>query len=156
MGSLILPAIHLSVLLGYIFYKTKKPFLEFVRSRHLEVSDGLNKSKKQAINVEAKRKEVEARLSGLEVEKKKIILEWKEKEAQQILTIQQSTQRILNQMKLEAEQNKKSLSESVRTETLKGIGMLVLAQAESKIKAGLNKETHQKLNQSFSEVVGLS
>ena len=156
MGSLILPAIHLSILLGYIFYKTKPAFLEFMRTRHLTVTEGLNKSKKQALDVEAKKKEVDAKLSNFASEKQKIVAEWKEKEGLQTKVIQESSQRLLNQMKIEAEQNKKALVEAVKVDTLKGIGMLVVAQAEAKIRAGLNPEAHRKINEVFTgEVAGV-
>ena len=156
MQSLILPAIHLSVLLGFIIYKIRKPFAEFMLNRSVLVNEGLNKSKKQALDVNAKKKEVEEKLSNLAKEKQIILNEWKEKEAKQILLIQESSKKLLAQMKIEADQNKAALEVAARLETIKEIGMLVVAQAEAKIKSSLNAETHNRLNQVFSdEVVGV-
>lgn len=150
MDKLILPAIHLAVLVGFIIYMVKTPFGEFIRSRHKEVSEGLNKSKTQAIEAEAKKKEVEAKLSSLDLEKQKILAEWKEREAAQLKAIQESSQRILAQMKHEAEQNKKALEEFYKSEALKSVGVLVLSMAEEKIRQGLNPESHHKINDRFA------
>jgi F0F1-type ATP synthase membrane subunit b/b' len=154
MQALILPAIQLAILLGFLGYKLKKPFRNFMHARHYEVTSGLNKSKTHAANSEQKRKEMELKLAGLSIEKQKIIVEWKEREELQIKATKESAQRLLNQMKTEAEQNKKALEEFYKHETLKSIGMLVATQAEAKIRANLNADSHRRMNSQFAQVVG--
>ena len=150
MDKLILPAIHLAIVVGFIIYMVKTPFGNFIRTRHKDVFEGLNKSKIQARDAEAKKKEVEAKLSSLELEKQKIVAEAKEREAAQIKAIQESSQRILAQMKAEAEQNKKALEAQYQAEALKSVATQVLSQAEAKIRQGLNADTHRKLNDRFA------
>jgi|GEM_PF-2506101 len=150
MHKLIVPAIHLAILIGFLVYLTKAPFMEFIRNRHKDISEGLNKSKKQAADVDAKKREVEAKLAGLDQAKQQILAEWKEREVAQVKAIQEGTQRILAQMKSEAEKNKKVLEEFYHAEALKGVAARVLALAEESIRQGLNAETHRKLNERFT------
>jgi F0F1-type ATP synthase membrane subunit b/b' len=154
MAALFLPALQFFLLLGFLGYKLKGPFQSFMVTRHADVTSGLNKSKTHAANSEQRKKEIELKIAGLAAEKQKIMTEWKEREALQIKAIHEGNQRLLNQMKTEAEQNKKALEEFYRHETLKSIGMLVAAQAEAKIRASLNAETHRKMNDRFAQVVG--
>jgi F0F1-type ATP synthase membrane subunit b/b' len=154
MDKLIFPAIHLALLIGIIVYMVKTPFGEFLRGRHKEISDGLNRTKIQALEAETKKKEVEAKLLNLDLEKQKISAEWKEREAAQIKALHDSSQRIIAQMRVESEQNKKALELFYRSEAMKSVANLVIAQAEQKIRQGLNPETHRKINERFaSEVI---
>jgi F0F1-type ATP synthase membrane subunit b/b' len=150
MEKLIVPAIHLALLIGFIVYKVKTPFGEFMRSRHKTVSDGLNRSKNQAIEAQAKKAEVEAKLAKLDSEKLKIDTESKERQTLQSKAIQEGSQRLIAQMKKESEQNKKALESSLGAEVRKAMGTLILAQAEQKIRQGLNPETHKRVNDRFA------
>ena len=120
-------------------------------NRHRAAVDGLNRSKAQAAEAELKKKEIDSKLSNLEKEKSLILDEWKEREALQIKGIQESSLRISAQMKAEAERNKAALEAYFRGEALRGIGKLVLAQAEQKIRSGLTPEKHQNLNKRFTQ-----
>ena len=145
MEKLIWPAINLFGLLGFLFYKTKNPFLDFVRGRRVEIFEGLNRSKAQAEAAQARRKEVERKLATLDQEKSRILAEWKEKEAAQTKAILESSVRIIAQIKNEAEQNKKTLEEQVRVSIERNFRRTVIAQAEQKIVQALNTDTHSKM-----------
>ena len=155
MQALIFPAINFIILLSFIIYKTKAPFFQFMKKRHQDVFDGLNKSKVQAATAAAKKAEVELKLSKLDSEKATIQAEWKSKETQQIKALGESTERIMAQMKAEAIQNKKSLEVTLQSEMTRNFNRAVIAQAEQKIKAALNAETHAKINQTFVKDVGV-
>ena len=133
MNTLILPALNLLLLLGFLVYKSKGPFLDFVRGRRLEIFDGLNRSKTQAEAAEKRRQEVEAKLSTLDQEKSRIFAEWKEKEAAQTKAVLESSARVLAQLKVEAEQNKKALEDQVRASIERNFRRAVIAQAEQKL-----------------------
>ena len=111
MDKLILPVIHLSVLLGFIIYKAKAPFVEFMKKRHQDVSDGLNQAKIQAAQVDTKKREVEAKFASLQKEKEVIFSDWKERQEAQIKAVKESSVKLLSQMKVESAQNTKSLEE---------------------------------------------
>jgi F0F1-type ATP synthase membrane subunit b/b' len=143
--KLLWPALNLFGLLAFLVYKTKGPFMDFVRGRRVEIFEGLNKSKNQAKAAADRRKEVETKLASLDQEKAKIFTEWKEKEAIQAKAIQESSVRILAQLKVEGEQNKKSLEEQTRIAISRGFRRSVLAQAEQKIGQNLNAEVHSKI-----------
>ena len=145
MEKLIWPAINLFGLLGFLFYKMKNPFLDFVRGRRVEIFEGLNRSKAQAEAAQARRKEVERKLATLDQEKSLILVEWKEKEAAQTKAILESSARIMAQIKTEAEQNKKTLVEQVRFSVERNFRRTVIAQAEQKIAQSLNPEMHAKM-----------
>ncbi len=154
MQELIFPALNFLVLLSLIIYKTKTPFFQFMKKRHQDVFDGLNKSKIQAAAAASKKAEVEKKLAMLDSEKASIQGEWKSKEAQQIKALQESSARIVTQMRNEAVQNKKSLEVSLQAEIAKNFNRAVVAQAEQKIKAALNADVHSKINQAFAKDVG--
>jgi F0F1-type ATP synthase membrane subunit b/b' len=143
--KLLWPAINLFGLVAFLVYKTKTPFMDFVRGRRVEIFEGLNKSKNQAQAAADRRKEVEAKIATLDQEKNKIFSEWKEKETIQTRAIQESSARILSQLKVEAVQNKKSLEEQTRIAISRGFRRSVLAQAEQKIGQALNPEVHGKI-----------
>ena len=145
MEKLLWPAINLFGLVAFLVYKAKGPFMDFVRGRRVEIFDGLNKSKIQAQAAADRRKEIEAKIATLDQEKSKIFSEWKEKESTQTKAIQESSVRILAQLKVEAEQNKKTLEEQTRIAISRGFRRSVLAQAEQKIGQGLNAEVHSKI-----------
>ena len=153
MEKLLLPAIHLFGLVAFIVYKTKGSFVSFMKTRHLEVSDGLNKSKLQAAQADAKRKEVEAKFAGLQKEKEIIFSEWKEREAAQVKTIKESSPKILAQMSSESEMNKKSLEAQVKTQIMKKIAEQIVNRVEENVKSGLNSQVHQGLNEKFVKEV---
>ena len=153
MNKLILPAIHLIALLSFIVYKTKTPFVQFMQKRYQEVFDGLNRSKLQALEAEVKKKEVESKFASLESEKKRIALDWVDRQAQQTKAIRESTQRMMAQMKAESEQNKKALEQSYQQTILKNFTKTVLAQAEIKIKQTMTPEVQNNLNQRFVQEV---
>ena len=70
MQTLIFPAINFIILLAVVVYFTKAPFFLFMQKRHQDVFEGLNKSKVQAAQAEAKRKEAEIKLASLDAQKK--------------------------------------------------------------------------------------
>lgn len=153
MEKLILPAIHLFGLVAFIVYKTKGSFVEFMKNRHEEMSEGLNKAKTQAATVHARKKEIEAKLATLESEKNAIFAEWKAKEAAQLKAIQESTQKTIAQMSVEAEQNKKSLEQQIKNQIMKKVVGQVIAQVEEKVKKGLSDQSHRAMIDQFvSEV----
>ncbi len=153
MNTLIFPALNFILLLGFIIYKTKGPFFAFMRKRHLDVSEGLNKSKIQAAAAEARFKQVEFKLVGLEDEKRAIAHEWALRKQQQEKALRESSERVIAQMKHEAEQNKKALEITLQADMLKNFRRNVIAQAETKIKSSLNPEVHAQINQKFIQDV---
>jgi F-type H+-transporting ATPase subunit b len=153
MEKLILPAVHLFGLVAFIIYKTKGSFVEFMETRHNEMSDGLNKAKIQAASAEAKKREIEAKFAGLEKEKNLIIAEWKEKEAAQIKAIKESSVKLLAQMTAEAEQNKKALEQQIKNQVMKKIADQIIAQVEEKVKKGLNDQAHKGMIDQFVKEV---
>ena len=151
MEKLILPAIHLVALLGFIIYKVKTPFTQFMKDRYQEVYEGLNRSKIQAAEAEAKKKDVESKLATLGVTKTKIANEWADRQAQQIKSIQENAQKVIAQMGKEAEQNKTAFEASLKQVVLKNFTKTVLVQAEIKIKQSLNSDTQKGLNDRFAQ-----
>jgi F-type H+-transporting ATPase subunit b len=149
MEKLILPAVHLFGLVAFIIYKTKGSFVQFMETRHTEMSDGLNKAKIQAASAAAKKKEIEAKFAGLENEKNLIIAEWKEKEAAQLKAIRESSAKLIAQMTIEAEQNKKSLEQQIRNQVMKKYAEQIIVQVEDKVKKGLNEQTHKGMVEQF-------
>jgi F0F1-type ATP synthase membrane subunit b/b' len=152
MEKLIWPAINLFGLVGFILYKTRTPFLEFVSGRRAEIFDGLNRSRAQAQETARRRKEVEAKLAGLDAEKAAIFAEWKEKELLQTQAIRESSVRVVAQMKREAEQSKMALEGQTRIAIERGFRKAVLAQAEQKIIQQLNPEVHSRIARGLSAV----
>lgn len=153
MEKLLLPAIHLFGLVAFLVYKTKGSFVSFVNNRHVEVRDGLNKSKLQAAQADSKRKEVEAKFASLQKEKDLIFAEWKEKETAQIKSIKDASPKILAQMSKEAEQNKASLESQVKAQIMKKITDQIVVKVEENVKAGLNAQVHQGLSDRFVKEV---
>ncbi len=153
MEKLLLPAIHLFGLVGFIIYKTKGSFILFMKNRHLEVSDGLNKSKVQAAQADQKKKEVEAKFASLQNEKEIIFSDWKERESAQIKSIKDSSPKIISQMTAEAEQSKKSLEQQIRAQVMKSIADQIISNVELKVKAGLNDQSHKGINDQFVKEV---
>ena len=151
MEKLLLPAIHLVALLGFIVYKVKSPFVQFMKDRYQEVYDGLNRSKIQAAEVDAKKKEIETKLASLDSTRQKIAGEWSARQAEQTRSIQDSTQRVISQMNKEAEQNKKAFENGLQQVVLKNFSKTVLTQAETKIKQGLTPEALKGLNDRFAQ-----
>ena len=147
MEKLLWPAINLVGLLGFIAYKTKAPFFSFVRGRRNEIFEGLNKSKIQVEEAQKRRAEIDSRLSGLELEKSKIASEWKEKSLAQTQAIRDGSVKIIEQMKLEAQQNQKALIQQTQKTIQMGFRKSVLTQAEQKISQALNSGVHAKINE---------
>lgn len=155
MEKLLWPSIHLFALVAFIVYKTKGSFIEFMKGRHREISDGLNRAKNQAAAVQAKKQEIETRLAGLQKEREIIFSEWKEKESDQLNAIKESSDRTLSQMKSESERNKKNLEEQVRAQIMKEVATEVVTLVESKIKTGLNDQVHRSINDRITKEVSL-
>jgi F0F1-type ATP synthase membrane subunit b/b' len=143
--KLIWPAINLFGLLGFLLYKTRAPFLDFVRGRRTDIFEGLNRSRARAEAAQARRKEVEAKMLTLDHQKARILADWKEKEATQTRAILDSSARILAQIRLEAEQNKKTLEEQTRISVERAFRRTVVAQAEKKIASALSAEVHARM-----------
>jgi len=149
MEKLFWPAVHFFGLVAFIVYKTKGSFVHFMKTRHNEMSDGLNKAKIQAAEAASKKKEIEAKFATLEKEKSIIFAEWKDKEAIQIKAIKESSIKIISQMNTEAEQNKKALEDQIRNQVMKKIADQIIAQVEDKVKTGLNEQAHKGLIEQF-------
>ena len=149
MEKLLLPAIHLFGLVGFLVYKTKGSFINFMKTRHEEVSNGLNQAKIQAAQADARRKEVEAKFAGLQKEKEIIFAEWKEREAAQLKAIKEGTPKLIALMTAEAEQNKKSLEAQMKAQVMKKMADLIINRVEENVKAGLNPQAHQSINDKF-------
>jgi F0F1-type ATP synthase membrane subunit b/b' len=150
MEKLIWPAINLFGLVGFILYKTRAPFLQFVSGRRTEIFEGLNRSRAQAQEIARRRKEAEAKLAGLDAERSAIFAEWKDKESKQAHAIRESSVRVVAQMKKEAEQSKKTLEAQTRIAIERGFRKAVLAQAEQKITQQLNPEVHKRIARGLS------
>ena len=153
MFKLILPAIHLSILIGFIVYKTKGTFISFMSKRYEDVKDGLNRSKVQATEANTKKAEVEKKFANLQKEKEVIFADWKEREQAQLKAIKESSVKILALMEVESTQNKKSLEEQIRAQILKKLADQILANVETKVKTGLTSDLHKNINEQFMKEV---
>jgi F0F1-type ATP synthase membrane subunit b/b' len=151
MLKLILPAIHLFGLVGFILYKVRGPFFEFMRVRQRDISEGLNRSRKQAQEAAERKREIESKLGALDREKETIAREWKEKLAQQGRALEESSVRIIEQMKREADQNRVALEAVVRKETVAAFRKAVLARAQEKIETALDADVHARLHAKFAQ-----
>ena len=147
MEKLFWPALNLFGLLGFLAYKAKGPFFNFVHLRRNEIFEGLNKSKSQLEAASKRKTEVEARISGLDVETREIASEWAQKSATQTQAIRQSSLRVIEQMKVEAEQNKVALIEQTRVSIRANFKKTILQTAEQKILQSLNSSVHAKVNE---------
>lgn len=154
MEKLIWPAINLFGLLGFIFYKTKGPFIEFVSLRRSEIFEGLNRSRIQAEEAARRRKEVETKISTLEKEKTAILTEWKEKGVARSEALRERSQVLMVQMRAEAEQNKKALIDTTRLLITASYRKSILQQVENKLQQALNADHHQKLNARVIDQIG--
>ncbi|MBU6152716.1 MAG: hypothetical protein KGP28_00310 [Bdellovibrionales bacterium] len=146
MEKLFWPAINLFGLLGFLAYKTKAPFFDFVSGRRKEIFVGLNKSKAQFEEAERRRAEAESKLELLGVETRQIESEWSQKSVLQAETIRQSSARVIAQMKIEAEQNRLALIEQIRGSIRTTFRKAILSSAEQKILQALTPEDHVKIN----------
>ena len=155
MLKLILPAIHLFGLVGFILYKTKSPFFQFMKDRQRDISEGLNKSKTQANAAAERKKEIEAKLATLESEKAVIAREWEEKRIKQVQTVQESSARVIAQTRREAEQNRVALESGVAAEALADFKRAVMVRAMEKIQKSLSPEIQVRLQKQFlNEISG--
>lgn len=155
MDTLILPALNLGVLLAFLIYKLKSPLGQYVTSRHKEVIDGLDRTRKSVADAKLRRAEIEAKLARLDDEKKSIFNEWKEREAMQSAALKESSSRVLQQMMSDVANNKIAMVETMKIDLLKSTGALTVKMIEEKVKQKLNADTHQKINQALSkELVG--
>jgi F0F1-type ATP synthase membrane subunit b/b' len=152
--KLIWPAINLFGLLGFILYKAKGPFFEFVNLRRSEIFEGLNRSRIQAEEAARRRKEVETRLASLETEKAAILSEWKERGVARAEALRERSRTLMVQMRAEAEQNKKALIESTRVLIAASYRRSVLQQVEQKLQQALTPDAHQKFNTRVIDQIG--
>ncbi len=149
MNQLFFPALHFAALIAFLTYKMSPAFGDFIRSRHLIITEGLSKSEAQAKLAQDRRKEVELKVSRLGAQKEELVNEWKKREVEQIALVRESSKKVLGQMKLDAERNQKSLEEQFRGDTLKSVGRMILARAVDKITKSMSVEKNQKLNEDF-------
>lgn len=149
MNTLILPALNLLVLLAFVFYKTRAPFAQFLKDRYENIVTALNQSKRQAAVLDTKKKEVELKFAQLESDRKKIFETWKQQEVAQAKAIQESSTRIIAQMKKDAEFSKLGLEDSLRSEAVKALAEHTLRLAKDKIQQKLNPEAHKKIIDRF-------
>jgi F0F1-type ATP synthase membrane subunit b/b' len=149
MMKLILPAIHLFGLVAFILYKVKTPFFRFLNDRQKEISDGLGRAKTQAESAARRKIEIEARLATLDREKALIAGEWKEKLARQTSALQDSSARVIAQMKREAEQNRKALEAAMGQDELLAFRRAVMKRASEKIESALDAGAHLRLREKF-------
>jgi F0F1-type ATP synthase membrane subunit b/b' len=155
MLKLILPAIHLFGLVGFILYKTKSPFFQFMKDRQRDISEGLNRSKTQANAAAERKKEIEAKLATLENEKAAIAKEWEEKSQKQARAVQDSAVRVIDQTRREAEQNRIALESGVAAEALADFKRAVMVRAMEKIQKSLSPEVQARLQKQFlNEISG--
>ena len=153
MDQLIIPTIQLSLLLGFLIYKIKPSFIAHMKTRHGEMSEVLNRAKMQTAQADSRKKEVEAKFANLLAEKESIFADWKERQNSQLAAIKESTPKVLTQMKVESEQNKKSLEVQIRAQVMKSIADQILSRVEDKVKAGLTVESHKAINEQFMKEV---
>ena len=147
MEKLFWPALNLFGLLGFLAYKAKGPFFNFVHLRRSEIFEGLNKSKSQLQEASKRKAEVESRISGLDAETREITSEWERKSASQTETLRQGSLRVIEQMRIEAEQNKAALVEQTRDSIRGSFKKALLQAAEQKILQSLNSSVHAKMNE---------
>ena len=155
MLKLILPAIHLFGLIGFIIYKARSPFFQFMKDRQRDISEGLNRSKTQANAAAKMKKEIEAKWATLEGEKAMIAKEWEDKRLSQAQVVQESAVRVVAQTRREAEQNRVALEAGVAAEALGDFKRAVLARAMEKIQKSLTPEVQARLQKQFlNEISG--
>jgi F0F1-type ATP synthase membrane subunit b/b' len=153
MNTLIWPAVNLILLVGFVVYKTKHPFREFMVTRHKGIFEGLNRSKLQAASAAQRKKEIDAKLANLDAEKVVIANEWIERQIQQVAAVRESSVRVIAQMHNEAKQNKSALEISLQADMLRNFKRNVIAQAETKIAHALNPGVHGQINHNFIDEV---
>lgn len=158
MSSLLLPLLHVSILFGFLYFMMRTPFVQYMAERYREVADGLNQSKIQVADAEAKRKEIEKKLSSLGQSRDLIFQEWREREQLQLQAIKDGSKRALSQLEKDATSNRSALAEQAKKSLVSEIGLVVLKMAQNKISeklsGGAGAEAHQKINDRFSREVG--
>jgi F0F1-type ATP synthase membrane subunit b/b' len=147
MEKLFWPAVNLFMLLGFLGYKTKTPFFSYLRGRREEIFEGLNKSKSRLEEAKKRRADAEARIYRLGDESAAIAAEWSQKGFLQAEALRTGSIRVIAQMKLEAEQNRKTLMEQTKKSIQSSFRKTLLQAAEQKIVQSLNSAVHAKVNE---------
>lgn len=147
MKTFILSIIHVSLLFGFIFAKTRKPFSAFLKERSKTVSDKLSEGKKAQLEVERRTKEVEAKFTSLNQTQQQLIQEWKNRTLEQIKEVQESSVRVREQAKKDAALNLDSLKQQAKHDARTQMMRKLLVLTETKVKQLLTEDVKNKINQ---------
>ncbi len=149
METLIWPIIHVCILFGFVFWKAKPAVQSFVKGRSSTISEKINESKNAVKEMQRRSGEIEQRAKALPELKDLVFVEWKQREQEQIVRIQQGSLKIREQLKDDAKRNMAALQAGLSREIKIRISKKLVALAEQKITAGLNASSKDAIKQGF-------
>lgn len=154
MNALLLPAINLAMLLGILVKFLRAPLKQFVADRSAKIEKDLVETAEQKASAEAKKKEISAKLSSVDLEVGKLS---KEFEAEARATAEQLISKantLAAQIKKDAFLSAQSATDDLKAELISEFGLMLVSKIEAGVQKELTKDDRQNFRKAFTKLVG--
>lgn len=153
MGSLIVPALNLAILLGLLYYFLREPTKDFVRNRHSFLRDELKLVREQLEGARQKYDQFSAKLASLDQEITAIREELKADAASTSERIVKEAQKLSQTIAADAKTSAQQMVSDVKEQIRAELGAQVLVRAEQMLRERLTGDDKARLRSEFSQLV---
>lgn len=154
MLDLIPPTINLLILLGVIFFLVRKPFMEFVRTRHSTLRDDLAKTQRLLSEAQTKYLEYSHRLQSLDAEISRLIQDARQEAEASKVRIVTEAKKMADMIIVDAKKSSEAMLDEFKTQVRSDLANQVMARAETVLKNKLTGDDRERIRKDFSKQVG--
>ena len=152
--SLILPALNLAVLVGFLVWKLRAPLARFVRQRHLYVRDEVSRVSRQLEDSQQRYQEFSSKLRAIDAEVGALRDQAKSDAVAAQLAIRAGAKKIAQQILEDAKTGANNAFQETRSSLKAEFGARVIDRAEALIRGQMNDGLRTQVREGFVRQVG--
>ncbi|MBY0469848.1 ATP synthase F0 subunit B [bacterium] len=154
MITLLIPALNLFALLAILFFYTRKPIVEFVKTRHSTVQTDLEQVTQQLHQAQEQFEEFSSKLKAIDAE----VASMREQAKQDAETMKgrivSDAKKLSGVILSDAKSTAEAVITDLKSELIREYAIKVLDKAEITLKERLTGDEKKRIQQEFSKQVG--
>ena len=153
MESLLWPAINLIIFCGILFYYTKAPIKDFVVNRHNTLDKEIREVRTQLVSSQNKYDEFSSKLKAIDVELGSISDTFKKNADLMKVKLTEEAGKSSKSLIQDAKERADSAFDDLRADLSAEIGILIMKEAEAKIRGSLTGDDRVRIRKEFTSAM---
>lgn len=151
METLIWPTINVLTLTAVLVYFVRKPLVEYVRNRKVEVESAIKEASALKSEVESRLRDLESRLSRLDAETATVMNAARSEATRMSQEIIRKAKELAETVRKDAEFSAKGSVEQLKREVVAELGASLVERVEAQVRDRLTQQDRKKMQVDFSK-----